>query len=189
MSPFPTQLTGAAGEYLVAAELSRRGWAASITPKGVQRSDVLAQDVETNRVVAIQVKTARSGSSFRLNEKLERPTAADNEWIVFVALRDDEGAPTEYYVVPRNLVSALIYVDHRRWLATPGKNGQPHNDNPQRNTNSGQLSAYRDAWGLLDGSAHNVPYEGLPDWFAPGITQFGLPPDHPGVVPAITTSP
>jgi hypothetical protein len=42
---------------------------------------------------------------------------------------------------------------------------------------------------LLDGSAHNVPYEGLPDWFAPGITQFGLPPDHPGVVPAITTSP
>lgn len=182
MSPFPTQLTGAAGEYLVAAALSQQGWAASITPKGVQRSDVLAQHVETQRVVAIQVKTARSGGSFRLNEKLEKPTTADNEWIVFVALREGEAGPVEYYVVPRNLISALIFVDHRRWLATPGRNGQPHKDNPQRNTNADQLAGYRDAWHLLDGSSHDVPYDQLPDWFAAGVTQFGLPPEHPGVV-------
>jgi hypothetical protein len=180
---FPTQLTGAAGEYLVAAELSRRGWAASITPKGVQRSDVLAQHVETQRVVAIQVKTARNGRNFRLPEKLEVPTTADNEWIILVALRHDEGDPVEYYVVPRNLISALIYVDHRRWLATPGRKGQPHNDNPQRNADAGQFTAYRDAWHLLEGSCHDVSYDQLPDWFAPGVAQFGLPPDHPGVVP------
>jgi hypothetical protein len=182
VSPFPTQLTGAAGEYLVAAELSRRGWAASITPKGVQRSDVLAQHAETQRVVAIQVKTARSGGSFRLNEKLETPTSADNEWVVFVALHEGEADPPEYYVVPRNLVSALIYVRHRSWLATPGRNGRPHKDTPVRNITAGQIGAYRNAWHLLDGSSHDVPYDRLPDWFDPGVAQFGLPPEHPGVV-------
>jgi hypothetical protein len=62
------QLTGAAGEYFVAAELSRRGWAASVTPKGVERTDVLAQHVDTGAVVALQVKTTTTGTSFTLRE-------------------------------------------------------------------------------------------------------------------------
>jgi hypothetical protein len=181
VAPFPTQLTGAAGGYFVAAELSRRGWAASITPKGVQRSDVLAQHLEDEtKVVAIQVKTARSGDSFRLSEKLERGTDASNEWIIFVALREEERTPVEYYVVPRNVIGALIFVDHRRWLDTPGRHGQPHKDNAQRNTSAGQLQAYRDAWHLLEGSAHDVAYH-LPDWFPEGRAKYGLPPGHPGI--------
>jgi hypothetical protein len=180
MSPFPTQLTGAAGEYLVAAELSRRGWAASITPKGVQRSDVLAQHVETQRVVAIQVKTARTGGSFRLTETLEQPTAADNEWIVLVALREEEDDPVEYYVVPRNFVGAFIYVGHRRWLATPGRHGQAHKDTSQRNLTVEHLVTYRDAWHLVEDSTLVVPYV-FPEWFAEAASRFGLPPGHPGV--------
>jgi hypothetical protein len=70
-----TALTGAAGEYYVAAELSRRGWAASITPKGVERNDVLAQHLDTQAVVVMQVKTSAVGRSFRLSEKNERPTS------------------------------------------------------------------------------------------------------------------
>jgi hypothetical protein len=67
-----TALTGAAGEYYVAAELSRRGWAASITPKGVERNDVLAQHVETRAVVAIQVKTWARGRRFTLRKTDEQ---------------------------------------------------------------------------------------------------------------------
>jgi hypothetical protein len=37
-----TALTGAAGEYFVAGELSRHRWAASITPRNADRTDVLA---------------------------------------------------------------------------------------------------------------------------------------------------
>ena len=75
-----TALTGAAGEYYVAAELSRRGWAASITPRGVERTDVLAQHLESKTVVAIQVKTMALGNRFRLGAKNEEPTTATNEW-------------------------------------------------------------------------------------------------------------
>jgi hypothetical protein len=57
-----TGLTGAAGEYYVAAELSRRGWLATVTIKNSPGTDVLAQRLGTGRVVSIQVKTAGFGN-------------------------------------------------------------------------------------------------------------------------------
>lgn len=167
-----TALTGAAGEYYVAAELSRLGWSASITPKGVQRSDVLAQHVETRTVVAIQVKTARAGTNFRLNKKLELPAGEENEWIALVALRES-AARAEFYIVPRNVVAAFIYVDHRVWLATPGKGGQPHKDNEQRNIDVSDVAAYRDRWDLLLRPTSEAPCA-LPDRFYSGVQQHSI---------------
>lgn len=177
-------LTGAAGEYYVAAELSRFGWAASITPRGVQRSDVLAQHLETQTVVAIQVKTARAGTNFRLTEKLELPASAENEWIALVALREATSR-AEYYIVPRNVVAAFIYVDHRVWLATPGKAGQRHRDNPQRNIDTSDVAAYRDRWDLLLAPTSEAPCV-LPDRFYSGAQQhsIALPHKYPPVAMA-----
>ena len=57
--PSATGLTGAAGEYYVAAELSRRSWLATVTIKNSPGTDVLAQRLDRRRLVAIQTKCSR----------------------------------------------------------------------------------------------------------------------------------
>ena len=175
-----TRLTGASGEFYVAAELTRRLWMASVTPQGVERTDVLAQHLETRRVIAVQVKTAGPGNHFRANKKLEEPTRADNEWLALVNLRDELERP-DLYIVPRNVIAALIWVEHRLWLLEPGRSGRPHKDSDQRNIQPKAVTAYKDRWDLLETSAHAVGYM-LPDWFFEGVESVGLPEEHPGVV-------
>jgi hypothetical protein len=174
-----TALTGAAGEYFVAAELSRRWWAASITPRNADRTDVLAQHVDSGRVVALQVKCSSGRGSFSLSVKDEQPTARDNEFFVLTHLEAEDERP-RFFVIPRNLVAALIYVDHRRWLSIPAKNGQPHNDNPRRQVRIDDVWIYEDAWALLE-----QPTDGFfkaPPWFVECGRDFGLPDGHPGLV-------
>jgi hypothetical protein len=66
-------LSGVAGEYLVAAELSRRGYLASITLRNTRGIDILASNADATRSVGIQVKTNQHSSpSWVLNEKVER---------------------------------------------------------------------------------------------------------------------
>ena len=166
----------------MAAELTRRLWAASVTPQGVERTDVLAQHLETRKVIAIQVKTARPGNHFRLSNKLEVPTDADNERVILVSLMNEDERP-DFYVIPRNVVAALIWVDHRRWLAQPSRTGKPHVDSEQRNISPDQVPEYKDRWEWLHRPTTEIPYF-LPDWFYPGAARraFGLPANHPGVI-------
>src|SRR4051812_11084460 len=89
-----TGLTGAAGEYFVAAELSLRGWLATVTIKNAPGIDVLAQNLDTRATVAIQTKTAGYGNEFQLRDKCEIPTAAQNEWYVFVKLHEPRIRPS-----------------------------------------------------------------------------------------------
>jgi hypothetical protein len=54
-------LVGHSGQYLVCAELSKRGWLASLTLANAEDIDVLAHHTVTKKNVALQVKTS-SGS-------------------------------------------------------------------------------------------------------------------------------
>ena len=77
-SRLSTGLSGVAGEYLVAAELSRRGYIASITLRNTRGIDILASNADATRSVGIQVKTnQRSSRSWVLNEKVERPVRGE----------------------------------------------------------------------------------------------------------------
>jgi len=67
------------------------------------------------------------------------------------------------YVVPSTVVAKALSASHQRWLAMPGKKGQPHKDSDMRlllqdyvrvfGTDNpypaGWLDPYRDAWHLL----------------------------------------
>lgn len=88
MSRSSTAIWGAAGAYHVAAELSARGFIASLTWGNAPRTDVLAQHRDRPTLIhGIQVKTRRSGS-FQLGEASEAVVPADaNEWYVLVSLR------------------------------------------------------------------------------------------------------
>ena len=55
------KIVGQTGEYLVAAELSRRGLIATTFTGNVPHYDIIASD-ETGRHVSVQVKSSRSAS-------------------------------------------------------------------------------------------------------------------------------
>ncbi len=71
---------------------------------------------------------------------------AENLFYVFVRL-NSVGVP-EYYIVPRNVVAKYVRDEHRAWLATPGRGGKAHKDNPMRNLRD-RVNKYRDRWKLL----------------------------------------
>ena len=65
-------ITGIAGEYYVAAELSRRGFMASITLRNNDSVDILACEPQGFKTFAIQVKTIQNKSKrWPLNKKAE----------------------------------------------------------------------------------------------------------------------
>jgi len=150
----------------VAAELSRRGWLATVTIKNAPGTDVLAQRRDRRRL-AIQTKTASYGNHFRLSVKDEQPAEQDDEWYVLVGLREPEERPA-FHVVPRHVMAAITYLEHRDWLwnldrlRAPIREGSQRKANPQRTIRAEWINGYRDRWDLLDESAFAAPYLGDP---------------------------
>src|SRR5258706_14079118 len=105
-SRLSTGLSGVAGEYFVAAELSRRGYVASLTLRNTRGIDILASNADATKTVGIQVK-ANSGkkANWLLSEKAENDMA-ENLFYVFVNLNGTE-AP-EYYIVPRAVIAKYM---------------------------------------------------------------------------------
>jgi len=139
-------LSGIAGEYFVAAELSRRGYVASLTLRNTRGIDILASNANATKSVGIQVKTNQGGKKDWLLSEMAETDAAENLFYVLVRL-NGLGAP-EYYVVPRAVVAKHVRDEHRAWLAAPGRGGKPHNENPMR-TFRDREHQYRDRWELL----------------------------------------
>jgi hypothetical protein len=151
VSPSPTSippvLTGVAGEYFVAAELSRRGYIASISLRNTRGIDILATNQAATRSITIQCKTNQSGArNWMLNEKSE-DFFAPNHYYVFVALGPATERP-RFYVVPSETVAKYITESHQRWLRTPGKRGQEHVDSGMRKFRDPD-DTYLDRWDVL----------------------------------------
>ena len=138
--------TGNAGEYFVAGELERHGFTAAIPMSNVKDFDILAIDSKTYKQFAIQVKTTGfARKKWTLTEKSEK-LSAKNVVYFFVSL-NDLGQP-EYHIVPSKIVSKTISEGHAKWLKTPGKKGQPHNDNPMREFTD-ENDKYLNNWSCL----------------------------------------
>ncbi len=124
-------LSGVAGEYFVAAELSRRGYLASITLRNTKGVDILCSNSDATKTVALQVKTnRRSNREWMLNQKAET-FYADNHFYVFVNLHDGKQQP-DYFIVPSEAVATHVKETHATWLAAPGKDGRAHTDTTMR---------------------------------------------------------
>src|ERR1017187_2225836 len=80
-------ITGIAGEYFVAAELSRRGFIASVTLRNNDSIDIHASKLSEGKMFAIQVKTNQfGGRSWTVNKKAQSLILKDL-FYVFVALK------------------------------------------------------------------------------------------------------
>ena len=140
-------LAGVAGEYFVAAELSRRGHIASISLRNTRGIDILATNAEASRSVTIQCKTNQlSRTSWMLNDKCES-FASDTHFYVFVVLDGPLERP-RFHVVPSAAVAGYVRNDHSTWLATPGRLGRAHVDTPMRKFDD-RANEYLERWDLL----------------------------------------
>ena len=120
-----TTLVGVSGEYFVAAELSRRGYIASITLRNTRGIDVLAANADASKSVGIEVKTNNTKKKdWMLGEKAEE-ACSDSHFYVFVNLSDAGSAP-EFHVVPSKDVADYVSMDHKKWKDSLDRHGKPH---------------------------------------------------------------
>ena len=121
---------GNSGEYFVAAELERRGYTAAVPMSNTKDFDILAINRATYKQIAIQVKTTQyKQKKWVLNKKSENLFAPHIKYILVTLNWLSE---PEYHIVPSEYLAETVYKTHKEWLETPGKKGQPHNDNPTR---------------------------------------------------------
>ena len=140
-------LTGVAGEYFVAAELSLRGYVASITLRNTKGIDIVVSNEEGNKTVNIQVKTnRRKKPQWIMNKKAEN-IKDKNMFYVLVLLFDDITSP-EYYIVSSRDVANYVEKGHKKWLSTPGRGGKMHKDTIMRMFEDLE-KRYLNKWGLL----------------------------------------
>ena len=152
------------GEYLVAAELSRRGLIATTFTGNVPHYDIIASDA-VGRNVLVQVKASRSASwqfgdvsqycevSFRGDRQIvgrAMPCPVRNLVMVFAQI--DEGGADEFYVLKWVALRNLLKKKHVAYLEGHG-GVRPRNP---RSLHVGikvsDLRRYRDKWETLEGS-------------------------------------
>ena len=136
---------GAAGTFYAAAQLAQRGWDASLTIGNTPRTDIIAQHHEHKTLIAVQCKGTEGLQSFLLNRECESPSPPGrNEWSVLIAMRGTEARP-DFFIVPRNVAAAYIYVGHLAWMRVPAKSGKPHQENSMRDVEQRRSSTTRSA--------------------------------------------
>jgi len=147
-------ITGVAGEYFVAAELSRRGWIATVTLKNTPMIDVMATKQDAKRTVLIQVKTRSIGNrkGWVFGKGIEQKVKRQNSYVILVDLKAVNENP-DYFIIPKNVFADWIAEGHQKWLNTSGRDGQPHIDNPIRclsQRDCKYFEKYRNRWEILD---------------------------------------
>ena len=139
--------------------LSRRGWIVTLKPSPA--IDVLATKPDSQQTINIQVKT-RSPSNRQgwvLHESIQNRVKGKDFYIAFVDLVA-VGEKPDYYIIPKNLFATWIRRQHRDWLATPGRLGRQHVDNPTRTfskTHFILFERYHNNWGILESRSRRAP--------------------------------
>ena len=141
-------LVGVSGEYFVAAELSKRGYIASITLRNTKGVDILCSTQDSKKAFGVQVKTnASSQRSWILTKKSEEYYGG-NLFYVFVTLNDGNDSPN-YFVVPSKVVAEYCKNKHAEWLSAPGRKGHQRKDSNMRKFDDFD-EKYLDRWDLLE---------------------------------------
>jgi hypothetical protein len=142
LNDLPSILVGVSGEYFVAAELSRRGYVASVTLRNTRGIDILATNADATRSVAIQVKTNHGKKKVWMLSQKAEGYQSKTLFYVFVNLKGANQHP-DYHVVPSKVVADYVTRDHREWSEKK----------PRGNTDIRQFkdteNKYLDRWDLL----------------------------------------
>jgi len=130
---------------------------AVVTMGNTPNTDILCSDVEGTKFVHIQVKTFVPGNkTVSVGRKAEKNYGKNFIWVLAGIPMSDNDKPFEYYIIPSSEVSKNVADAHKKWLATPGKKGQPHNDNDVRtiqlppNDSKWKIDGYKNNWAIIE---------------------------------------
>lgn len=132
------QSTGMRGVFLVAAELSAKGFIVSPTSRGAAAADLLITNHSATRSFSVQVKTNAVSHGFWLVGKHAADRVAPTYIYVLVNIRERKktGLQIEYYIVPSRVVAKRMRVYRRpssTWYAV----------------DRASIEKYRDRWALF----------------------------------------
>ena len=137
-------LVGVAGEYLVAGELSLRGYIASITLRNSRGMDILVSNSEGTKSISVQVKTNSSGAKqWMLNKKAEE-IHSKNHYYILVALGELNERPS-FHIVPSKVVADRLVRTHTEWINGTKKDGTERKDTSMR-IFTDRPGEYLEAW-------------------------------------------
>lgn len=142
------QQTARAGEYFVAAELSRRGAYAVTFAGSMPQIDILASNVERTRTVSIQVKTRRSGTWHASTDE-GQPCRPDPNETHFWVLVDLGSTAASYYVVPGWWMRNNIFEVHQAYLAKHGGRQKINPEAKHHGIDAGRLAEWKGRWEIL----------------------------------------
>ena len=155
-----TQLVGQFGEYIVAAELCRRGLITTTFTANVPHYDIIASD-EKGKHLNIQVKTIK-GSSWQLNiesfweiefdgdiQKVGNPKNPPYPDLILVFVKIRNYGEDQFYILDWLDLQVIVGKGHKEYL-------KKHNGIRPKNPKSAhiaihpsQLELYRDNWDLI----------------------------------------
>lgn len=150
---------GNASQFYVAGELCRRGYAAVVTLGNTPNTDILCSDRAGTRFVHIQVKTLVPGTqTCSVGKKAELAFGPNFFWVLAGIPLVGSNEQFRYFIVPSADMARHVGDTHAIWLATPGKGGKAHRDNPVRAVSIPPFSrpyhwsvdGYENRWGLID---------------------------------------
>jgi len=152
------QLARQIGEYLVAAELGRRGWVATTFTGSLPGFDLLAIN-EDGRIIEVQVKTLRTGTwqldagqyiEVVLEKDVQRvagPLVIKTAGRVFAFVRIADNAPDEYYLCTLHDLQQLLLRTYRAGKRPKNPRTLHHSLPPK------DLAQFKDNWAVLDAAA------------------------------------
>jgi hypothetical protein len=129
------QFTGMTGVYLVAAELSKKGFIACVTSRNAIAADLLVTDINGLHSFAVQVKTNAKTFNFWLMNAKTKELISKSLIYVLVNLRKNI---VEYFLVPSSVIAEKLCVGKRpdsTWYFVDKKD----------------IEEYRDKWSIFDG--------------------------------------
>jgi len=132
------QITGMAGEFLVAGKLFKRKLLVSVTMGNAKAIDLFVHNPKTNKTFAVQVKTLRGKNCFPIRKEKIIP----NYTYVFVILNHDE-QDEEYFIIP----GKMILKDINLFFGTSYRKEKP---SIFPAINYGPLKPFRDNWSLFE---------------------------------------
>ena len=132
------QMSGMAGEFLVAGKLFKRRMQVSVTMGNAKAIDLFVHNPRTDRTFNVQVKTLRQKNCFPMRRENLKPRHV----YVFVILnRDDQDE--QFFIVP----GTTILNDINRFFGTSYAREEP---SPFPAVNYGPLKEFEDNWELFE---------------------------------------
>jgi predicted Abi (CAAX) family protease len=146
-----SQQVARAGEHLVAAEIHRRGGYAVTFAGNMPEIDILANDADQSRTLAIQVKTKRVGSwQTSLREwTVRHPEVADKRFWILVDLSQDPDAQPEFFIVPESWMQEDIDRAHAEYLKRHGGQRARTPTSSHHSISKNRVEQWRGRWDLL----------------------------------------